>query len=291
MKILYIVGHPRGGSTLLQHVLALQKRVVAVGEIRGIQRLFTEKRQCACGAPLRECEFWKAVGTRMGLAPPEIVTNPSRDPERSRFRHAVVWLAAHTRSYRLAAPLFKDDILAARMCLRVHRVVADLQGSEVVVDSSKSPSGFLHLYHAAPSDVVPIFLVRDGRGVVWSKMKRTGIDAREATARWLRTTRLLLAVRKVVPPALRTIVRYEDLCADPRAVLQGILDRFGLSVHTVDISELSTQRHDLGGSPRFRAQIPGKIEVDESWRDDMPKEALLAFNVRCQAVNYRFGYK
>ena len=122
-------------------------------------------------------------------------------------------------------------------------------------------------------------------------MRRTKIDVVEATKRWLRAAKMILAVRRLVPAPLSEFVCYERLCANPNKTLQRILDRVGLTVRTTDLMAMPTERHDLGGSPRFRDGSSAKIELDERWRTEMPARTLQTFERLGRAVNERFGYR
>ena len=64
MKVIYIVGDSRNGSTLLQHLLALQEGVMAVGEVRRLHEFAKDDAICACGQTLSRCPFWRGVGSR-----------------------------------------------------------------------------------------------------------------------------------------------------------------------------------------------------------------------------------
>ncbi len=63
MRILYIGGWGRSGSTLLDLMLGQAPGVFSAGEIREIwQSGLVENRPCGCEQPFRDCSFWQAVG-------------------------------------------------------------------------------------------------------------------------------------------------------------------------------------------------------------------------------------
>lgn len=290
VKILYIVGDARCGSTLLQHLMARQAGVCALGEVQRLGDLVRQGQACVCGRQLNECSFWSSVASRLGLPLDSLATGVQRVPWQSRWGTAIEIGTAWLGHGALARTLLRREGAVARCCLAIDRVAGLLTGSAVVVDSSKIPSHFLHMYLAAPAIVSPIFLVRDGRGIVWSKMKRSNIDAEEAISRWLRSSRMLLAVRQLVAPPMRKLVHYEELCRNPRQVLEQILGRTGLAVQAPVLGAMMTQRHDLGGSPRFRGREMGKIELDQRWRSEMPEDVCRVFERRGRSMNQRLGY-
>ncbi len=64
VKVLYIAGYERSGSTLLHNVLGQLDGFFAAGELAKIwDRSLIENRRCGCGAPFRECEVWRRILT------------------------------------------------------------------------------------------------------------------------------------------------------------------------------------------------------------------------------------
>ena len=62
MKILYIAGATRSGSTLLHDIMAQLDGFVGVGEIRDIWHYgLVDNRRCGCGLPFRSCPFWSSI--------------------------------------------------------------------------------------------------------------------------------------------------------------------------------------------------------------------------------------
>src|SRR5215207_2809734 len=60
MKVLYIVGVGRSGSTLLERMLG-----AVPGSVNAIfSRVSSEDQRCGCSEPFSRCPFWTAVGDR-----------------------------------------------------------------------------------------------------------------------------------------------------------------------------------------------------------------------------------
>jgi hypothetical protein len=65
LKVLYIAGVGRSGSTLLERVLGAMPGAVNGGELNAIfSRVAAQNQRCGCGEPFSECPFWTAVGER-----------------------------------------------------------------------------------------------------------------------------------------------------------------------------------------------------------------------------------
>ncbi|MGH9058576.1 MAG: hypothetical protein ACRDZY_03535, partial [Acidimicrobiales bacterium] len=74
VKVLYIAGWGRSGTTILDSVLAQLHGFCSVGELRWLwDRGLTEGWPCGCGAKVAVCEFWKqAVDLAFGDAMPDL---------------------------------------------------------------------------------------------------------------------------------------------------------------------------------------------------------------------------
>jgi hypothetical protein len=290
VKVLYIVSDNRSGSTLLQHLLGLQPGVAALGEIHRLDQMVKANEACACGQPLSQCPFWANVASHVGLPLNKISTGPSFRLLRSEHGHIISRRALKYGLGPLAHKLLVNDHRALAHCFAIYHAASEITGKQVVIDASKAPHHFLHLYMEDKQSFFPIFLIRDGRGVVWSKMKRTGIGAAKAAKVWLNVCKMILALHKMLPDRLSVYVKYEELCMKPEEVLERILKKVDIAMTTLDLGLLPIERHDVGGSPRFREERPGNIELDQRWRNEMPKEALIAFERVAGRMNRRFGY-
>ena len=289
MRILYIVGDSRSGSTVLQHLLSLQPGVHSVGELRRLGAMARAGEPCACGAPLGECEFWcdvcgeSSAASRLTEVPREGLTWRV-----SMMREAIALRAGLTP----AGGLFRWRAkAAAEECMKLYESVAQKTGAEVLVDSSKEPDHFLHLRASYPGLVEPVFLHRDGRGMVWSKMRRSGRPADNAINGFLWMQRMIETARRGVGIHKATEASYEDVCRDPEGQLRRLLAPFGIPVVETDLGALAGTRHDIGGSPRFEGAERRALQLDERWREEMPKDALELFERRAGDLNRFRGYK
>ena len=52
MKIAYVAGYGRSGSTLLERILAAAPRTIGAGEVRNLLWLDDPEHRCACGERL-----------------------------------------------------------------------------------------------------------------------------------------------------------------------------------------------------------------------------------------------
>jgi hypothetical protein len=66
MKVIYVCGYGRSGSTLLGRLLAMRTGAVAVGEVTHLASAnFLRRARCACGEAYPRCGFWCEVDRRL----------------------------------------------------------------------------------------------------------------------------------------------------------------------------------------------------------------------------------
>src|SRR5690606_671679 len=101
------------------------------------------------------------------------------------------------------------QIATAHNSWRVAEAVAEVDGTEIVVDSSKSALRLKLLYAVRPAAVRVVHLVRDGRAVAASAMRRRQMSAAVAARVWVRENQHLNLVLRGVPGPQRHRMRYE----------------------------------------------------------------------------------
>lgn len=77
------------------------------------------------------------------------------------------------------------------------------------------------------ADQLIIFILRDGRNCVMSKMKRAGLSLEQACDRWLFSVRCWQCLERRTLPTL--IIRFEDLVANPVRVLEVTCNRLDIT--------------------------------------------------------------
>jgi hypothetical protein len=166
VRVVYLGGLGRSGSTLLERLLGELPGVCASGEVVHMwQRGVAENERCGCGEPFGGCDFWGQVGkTAFGGW-----NNVSTD-------RVLGLRAAVDRTRRIPAlsrPSVPARIQAALSeytgyYVSVYRAIAEVSGCETVVDSSKHASLAFCLASRGEIDLRVIHLVRDSRAVAYS---------------------------------------------------------------------------------------------------------------------------
>ena len=133
VRVLYVAGTGRSGSTLLARILGRVDGVLAAGELRYVwQRGLLEDRLCGCGEAFSRCPFWsevvdRAFGGRRGVDAAGVA---AAQRAVTRLRHVPAMLARH----RPSAPGHLLETLG-----RLYRAVADASGCDLVVEGLDLP--------------------------------------------------------------------------------------------------------------------------------------------------------
>jgi hypothetical protein len=280
--VLYVAGTGRSGSTLLARVLDRADGVFAAGELRYVwQRGMLEDRLCGCGEPFSRCPFWsevmdRAFGGRDIDAREVVATQRTL----TRLRHVPRMLTVGGQE----APAAYLEMLS-----RLYRAVAEVSGCELVVDSSKLPSYGFVLGNVPGLDVRVVHLVRDPRGAAysWTRLKaQPDGDHDMQRMSVLKSSSLWLAWNASTPrlfrgPGRYSLVRYEDLVARPRQMVDQILAFAG---HTGDGTPFVGERtvalersHTVAGNPNRLESGRVELREDQAWTSAMarPQRALV----------------
>lgn len=268
----YIAGLSHSGSTLLAFLLNAHPELVSIGEASRVgdflpDRWKTHNDLCSCGKPFFYCEFWNRVlaglaARRYGLQEGD----PFDRPEAERAQAQRKWLA----------------FVAA---------VLDVSGAGGFVDASKVSSYISQLTAHPGLDLKVISLLRDGRGVVSSWMKRlVDTPPEKVVEGWVRQELDRAAWLKPVPADRVLRVRYEDLCASPNETLVKIFTFLQVDPH-VDAAAgyKSTAVHHVIGN-QMRLTEDEKIVLDETWRTELDPQILDRFAELGGEINARNGY-
>ena len=304
-RVIYIASVAYSGSTLLDMLMGSHAQVTSLGEVQLLARYARNGSPCTCGAAVSACPFWNQVDAalrgRLGDRFPGLGDFPL-DVE-TKGRGTFRWLPSVTDLSlvigsrglwdRVAAWHRRSGLSkqAAENKLALFETIAELRDTPFVVDSSKYPLTAKATYLAAPERVRIVHLVRDGRAVTLSLMRRQGLTLEQAARRWTRFNWNLRLVLSTVGPERRFFVRYEDLCADPDATLRRLTEFVGADPAFRPLLLEKESFHNIGGNPmRFR-RTEVHIKLDERWRRDLSPDQLRVFDRFGGRTNRRLGYR
>ena len=310
VRVLYVGGLGRSGSTLVERLAGQLPGACAVGELVHLwDRGITEGERCGCGAPFGRCPFWEQVGKtafggwdHRGEVDPGRIAALRARVDRNRYIPA---LARRKVQARLRPALQEYTSYYARL----YAAIAEASGCELVIDSSKHPSLAHCLRWQDGVELRVLHLVRDSRAVAysWSRQVRRPDTDRESymtryspamsAAQWNGQNAAFHLLARLDCPVMR--LRYEDVAGAPEATVDRIAG-FAALPEPAECSFLGTEDgarwaeldpvHSVSGNPmRFAAgRIP--ITLDEQWRTDMPPAQRRAVTALTLPLLAGYGY-
>lgn len=302
LKVLYVAGFGRSGSTLLDNVLNELDGFVSVGELRYLwDRGLLEDRLSGTGTPFSQSPFWhgvlrRAYGDEAQVDAAHVV----------RLREQV-----HSRHVLLAGTRAGERVLARRAAPYAHhvaRLYAAVQaetGCRVLIDSSKFPSHGFALEQIPGIALHVVHLVRDARAVSFSWMRRKAYDetGRQVIEQqsplqsaWLWSTwNALVEARWAHSRFPYARVRYEDFVRDPEATTRMLLQL--LQEPPGDLSFIEGQVVRLGanqavsGNPSRFQQGAVHLRLDNEWEQRMKPHHKALVTLLARPLLNRHGYR
>lgn len=306
LRVLYVAGMPRSGSTLLERMLGALPGVCGLGEVvwlwsRGVR----ENARCGCGEHFWDCPFWQGVGEQAfggwSNVDPDRMDHLRRRVDDVKYVGQLL-VGRGRRGFRDELAEYTDAFR------RVYAAARDVSGAEIVIDSSKHTSLAYCLRHVDDLDLRMVHLVRDSRGVAYSWTKK--VRAPEFTARPTYMARLTPAriallwnghnVLIEVPRLFGTktlLLRYEAFAEDPRPALAAVQRLVGLDPGTAPLDFVGdgwadlAPSHSVSGNPmRFTSgRIP--LRRDDAWRSSFPVRQRRLVTAMTAPVAGLLGYR
>lgn len=257
LKILYVLGRGRSGSTFVENALAERSGLALLGESRLWPRVYHDDHNCSCGAPKTKCPFWApAIDT--------LVDQPTaKEAFQRTIRRSFLWTSILPAF--LVKRIYAKEI-AAIEAFYLH--LAETHGLKQVIDSSKNPA-FGRLLALAPRlNVTLLHVVRHPLGVAYSWKRQRSSGSKHKLHRQIKSvyrstiewtfSNLLSELAKLQVQGPHYTIAYEKL---------GTTD-------ALDHIELQTsengpiERHAMSGNPSAASRETG-FRLDEAWRDGL----------------------
>jgi hypothetical protein len=184
----------------------------------------------------------------------------------------------------------RQGIDAAKNDWVIVETVSKVVGTPVIIDSSKRAEQLKLLYLRKSNHFKTIFLIRDGRGVTYSRMQRADISARDAALRWVQYNIKSMLLQVSIPKEKKITVRYEDLCQNPDRELGRICDFVGLPFDERMLTLVKSDKHNISGSPHRFDHTEDRIRLDERWKYSLAPKDLAEFDRIAGILNRLLGY-
>jgi hypothetical protein len=295
IKVIYIAGATRSGSTVLSNILGELDGFFNVGEVLDIwDRGLAADGLCGCGTRVTSCEVWGAVLNEAfgGSNCVDVQAMVRLRDSAAHSRHLLQLSLLPGAKSRVAARL--GTYLANLEAL--YRAIRSVTGSKVIVDASKNP-GYAYLLALVPIiDLYVVHLVRDPRAVAYSWLrKKEGLwqtNPLESSLVWnLRNMATELLQRNSPEKYLR--LSYEGFVAEPQEAIKRILslvaERFAtlpfIREHEIKLSV----NHTVYGNPnRFDSGVL-RLQRDDEWKS-VKKSVQLLVALLTWPLLLRYGY-
>lgn len=299
IKVLYIAGSGRSGSTVLQSILGQIDGFSAIGELCYVWGCFDAP--CECGILLQECDLWKAVVSEaFGDMEHIDIRKMSRLAKSFRIHHLPSVLIPHIRQKHVSRLREYLDNLE-----KLYRAIQSTTGSRVIVDSSKS-AAYGYLLRMIPAiELYVVHLIRDSRATAYSWTRKklfrpntTYYMARHHPARssWQWNARnITTEVYLRQTPARYMKLRYEDFVDKPQESIKRILGLLGetdarlpfVAEHTVEISK--TNHSVFGNLIRFQTGAM-ELRIDKEWKTKMKRTHKITVTALTWPLLLKYGY-
>jgi hypothetical protein len=203
-KVVLIVGSAHGGTTILNMVLGQHPQIFSTGKLRNFPHgdLFSDTNVCSCGVLAKTCPFWTEI--------------------REQFR-----------------PL--QDAPERQKIPRLFEMISRASGLPFVCDVSHNVEYARQLADTDGIDLYLVHVLRDGRGIVHSRIRKDFRIGRlkssflsrigrvfTVSRHWLWHHREFARLEKGMG-GKAVCIQYEELCRDPLAALQPVGECLGLN--------------------------------------------------------------
>lgn len=295
LKVVYILGSQRGGTTIVSRALGATQGFVFAGELRRLWGALLKGAACGCGLTHERCPVWSSV-----LARPPCTSSTAEQMLRLQ-EDAVPSAHSWLRTYRLLRSGIRkpEERSYLTAVSELYRAYAEVSEASVVIDGSKDSSDVALLLASAELEVFPVHVVRDPHGSAYSRMSRSHRGGHGSHPWSLAYGALSWSSRHLAADVARrpygekaSLLRYEDFVADPESSLASIVRQvIGTDGHIpVDGStaELPTA-HTPAGRGRHVAG-PVQIRLDDRWRTEMSGFDRSVVSAITSPVARRYGY-
>jgi hypothetical protein len=306
VKVLYVLGIYRSGTTILSNLLGQLDGFCSVGELRATWRELRDPAGlCGCGELLASCPFWvEVLETAFG----SVSAATEQSISMKRWQDEVLgqthtWTRLPSVLLRKRLDISSSDPLSryGATLARLYQAVAEVSRAEVIVDSSKEATDAALVGLLPGVEATFVQIVRDPRGVVNSSLRRQP-DGMDTLSSWRHSAYTAMswtagnlagaAVRRNGGAASTMLLRYEDFTAAPVGTLQNIAELMGVQSRVRaegDTVAVSPPHTVAGNENRFEAG-PVRIQQDVQWRTSLHRLNRATVTALCSPLIARYRY-
>jgi hypothetical protein len=294
MKLIYIAGDTRSGSTMLDMMISGHSCIETLGECNQLKAYASKDvryyRQtdgdkahemvCYCGLPLVSCSFWRGVEKELGRPLKSLELKPTflRDELREKLakniQYKIIWSLVNA-----ITPLYSNKFVHSaldgkrigRESKMLYDAVAATTECEYVLDSSKNTQRMYSIANEMPDSIYVVLLCRDFKGTIYSKVKR-GIPMLKAALQWKWTVKQMEYYSKKMSNCRFLRIRYEDICTNTEYEMRRVCKFLNIEFQENMLKRNVEGLHHLGGSPSKYNSGNYSIKLDDSYVDKFTKK-------------------
>jgi hypothetical protein len=302
VRVLYIGGQGRSGTTLLDRMIGQVPGYFSVGEVVHLWAHGLAGERCGCGRAFQDCPVWSDIGRKAfggwDSIDAKALVSLQRSVDRSRYVPGMLTPAWPAYQRRLSEYQgFLEQLYTA---------ISEVADGRVVVDSSKHPSVAFLLRRMPSIDLRVVLMVRSSHGVAysWTKVveKPEVVDRVVHMPRyrpvrsavwWTCYNGMFQALAALGTPTV--VVQYEKLVSEPEAQVRRVLGLYEDDTRPLDFFrgadevELRPTHTVSGNRIRFH-NGPLQLHLDEEWRQRMSSRDRLVVSLAAAPLLHHFGY-
>lgn len=301
VKLLYVAGSGRSGSTVVAQVLAEVGGWITCGELRLGLRVLLRNGRCGCGVPVQRCAYWcEVTNIAFGGFDTAILRRGVELMKRVALNRQTMLHLLPLGSRRFGREVREY----ASIMERLYQAMRTVTGCEVVVDTSKLPAYFLALGAAQTLDLRTVQVIRDSRAVAFSNQRRVVDPTNADGPRFMPQQSLALTsiawnaknafIASVMPNrGGRLILRYEDFVSQPFEQVERVLRFMGSGRSPPPISggqlDVGTHHTTAGNPMRFHTGAL-RLRLDDEWHAKMTPRDRTVVTALTWPMLARYGY-
>ena len=285
IKVIYISGLGRSGSTLLDLIISTSDKVFSIGEAYRLKSYLDREYDCSCGDKMELCSFWSKLYQKL-----RTFSIKNRVSTRNYFKIAYsLYNPFYTEKFQ-----FKSDNEDLFSLIKKNAPTE----TEYILDSSKELGRLIELNEDKSIEVYNINVIRDGQGAANSFNTRTsqakGKSYFISIFKWILMNAL---INKYLKKAnVRSLaISYNLFCKDPAKYLNQINQFLKIYIPSDYISVIKDMNyHNLGGNKLARLENRQKfseIKEDNKWRTQQNKFKKFLSTLICYIFNKRWVYR
>jgi len=284
MKVIFITGAGRSGSTLLDLILGELDQCFSIGEFRGFFKNFLRKKTlCSCGEYYERCNFWSEVIYRVFN---KLEFTSAELEFLYRLRKIVEHIPIINRKkqktyfqkYNSEIKKFKE------IYYKLYNQIFEITGCQIIIDSSKLPQ-YLLILNELNIETCLIHIVRDSRAVAYSWLRNKfdfGSNQLMKKHNPVTSARLWLMYNLQIEKIKKYyfnyyLLRYEDFCLSPLDKIKEAFKKFNININNLgkitddtNTFKIKKEKHLVGGNPiRYKVKDTLKIKCDNEWQNKL----------------------